>query len=274
VIFVMGGDGQLGSAFVRHLGDHCRPVLQQDLDLTREGTIDTWIERTRPGLVINCAAYTAVDQAEADEETARAINASAVGALATATARIGARFVTYSTDYVFDGRKETGYVESDPPHPLNVYGRTKLKGERLALKAHPDALVVRTSWLLSASHRNFLSNILDRLVHGRVSVVDDQRGRPTFVDDLVRATLAAIESGATGVLHLTNQGETTWYGLAIEIATLAGYDPGLVTPITSNDLEQPALRPANSVLDSERLEGLGLDPMPQWRETLRGLLPA
>ena len=117
--------------------------------------------------MINCAAYTAVDAAETDADTARAVNAVAVGALAEATARARIGFVTFSTDYVFDGEKPTGYVESDRPNPLNVYGRTKLEGEQLALEAHPEALIVRTSWLLSATHRNFLTTMLDAAGRGR-----------------------------------------------------------------------------------------------------------
>jgi dTDP-4-dehydrorhamnose reductase len=185
-----------------------------------------------------------------------------VEALAAATARHEARLVTFSTDYVFDGEKETGYVESDLPNPLNVYGHTKLEGEQLALKANPEGLVIRTSWLLSTTHRNFLTTMLARLAEGAVSVVDDQRGRPTFVDDLVIGCLEAIDAGASGVLHLTNQGETTWFGLACEIAELAGRDPGMVRPISSAALDRPAKRPANSVLDSERLEEVGVIPLP------------
>jgi dTDP-4-dehydrorhamnose reductase len=222
----------------------------------------------KPKLVINCAAYTAVDAAETDVEAARTVNAMAVGALAEVGARHDVGLVTFSTDYVFDGEKESGYVESDEPNPINVYGRTKLEGEQLALVAHPEVLVVRTSWLLSSTHRNFLTVMLDKLAQGEVSVVTDQQGRPTLVEDLVRATLGAVDSGATGILHLANQGETTWFTLAREIARLAGFDPGLVKPTTSAQLNRPALRPANSVLDSERLQGLGLAPMPPWQERL------
>lgn len=254
MIAVLGANGQLGSAFVRALGDSCLPVTRAQLDLTDVDAIEPWLSSVRPDLVINCAAYTAVDAAESDVETARAVNATAVGVLAEAAARRNAKLVTFSTDYVFDGEKETGYVESDQPNPLNVYGRTKLEGEQLALAAHPEALVIRTSWLLSSTHRNFLTIMLDKLAEGEVTVVDDQRGRPTFVDDLVIGTQEAVEAGASGILHLTNQGETTWFQLARDIAELAGLDPELVRPTTSGELGRPARRPANSVLDSERLQ--------------------
>ena len=193
MIAVLGAKGQLGSAFVRALGDSCISATRADLDLIDVEAIEPWVSSVRPDLVINCAAYTAVDAAESDIETARTVNATAVGALAEATARHSVKLVTISTDYVFDGAKETGYVESDEPNPLNVYGTTKLEGEQLALGAHSDVLVVRTSWLLSTTHRNFLTTMLEKLAEGEVSVVNDQRGRPTFVDDLVRATLDSVE---------------------------------------------------------------------------------
>lgn len=269
MIAVTGAKGQLGSAFVRHLGVDGLPVTRDDLDLTNVDSIGPWLESVRPALVINCAAYTAVDAAESDTHTARAINALAVGALAEASARLAIRFVTFSSDYVFDGEKKTGYVESDLPNPLNVYGSTKLEGEHLALDAHPGALVIRTSWLLSTTHRNFLTFMIDHLNEGEVAVVNDQRGRPTFVDDLVKGTLAAFDAGAAGILHLTNQGESTWYALAREIAQLSGHDPEQVKPTTSAALGRPANRPANSVLDSERLAIFELLPLPQWLTALQ-----
>jgi dTDP-4-dehydrorhamnose reductase len=268
VIAVLGANGQLGSTFVRSLNYSCHAVTRDELDLEDSASIEPWVRATNPELVINCAAYTAVDAAEADPGIARKVNAVAVGALAEATARHGAGLVTFSTDYVFDGTKATGYVESDQPNPLNVYGRTKLEGEQLAQAADPDALVVRTSWLLSSTHHNFLTTMLELMAKGEVSVVNDQRGRPTFVDDLVPAVLSATAAGVSGILHLTNQGETTWFGLAREIAVLAGFDPDLVKPTTSAGLDRPALRPKNSVLDSERLEHVGIDPLPEWRSGL------
>jgi dTDP-4-dehydrorhamnose reductase len=268
VIAVLGATGQLGSAFARALGDTCLPVTRDDLDLADTGAIGPWVDSAAPDLVINCAAYTAVDAAETDRDMALAVNAVAVGELATATARLGIPLVTFSTDYVFDGEKKGGYVESDVPNPLNVYGATKLEGERLALKTNPGTLLVRTSWLLSTTHRNFLTTMLGLLAEGEVSVVDDQRGRPTFTDDLARATMDAIQSGAAGILHLTNQGETTWYGLARQIAEVSGNNPEKVKPTTSAALGRAAARPANSVLDSDRLADLGLSPLPASQHSL------
>jgi dTDP-4-dehydrorhamnose reductase len=268
VIAVLGAGGQLGSAFVRLLPDDTVAVTRAELDLSRPDQIDPWISATRPELVINCVAYTAVDAAEEDPEEARLVNATAVGRLAESTATHGIGLVTFSTDYVFDGTKPTGYVESDLPHPLNVYGSTKLEGEELVTEAHPSALVVRTSWVLSGTHRNFASTMLDLISKGPVGVVDDQHGRPTLVDDLAAATMAAVTARASGVLHLANQGKTTWCGLAREVAEIAGLNPSLVTPITTEEFPRPARRPANSVLNSERVGGLGLTPLPHYRPAL------
>ena len=268
MIVVTGAAGQLGSAFRRRLGDDARYLTRPDLDLTDPAAIRPVIEKLRPTAVINCAAYTAVDQAEEHEATARVVNATAVGELSDVTNAIGARLVTFSTDYVFDGTKEGPYVETDDPNPINAYGRTKLEGEQLALGASEETLVIRTSWLLSGTHPNFAATMLRLIAAGPVQVVDDQRGRPTFVDDLVAGTLAALEAGATGILHLANAGTTTWYDLAREIAELAGLDADRVQPATTDDFPRPARRPANSVLESVRLVELGLDPLPDYHESL------
>jgi dTDP-4-dehydrorhamnose reductase len=268
MIAVLGAGGQLGSAFMKILGGKARAVTRAELDLADADEIGPWLASKRPDLVINCAAYTAVDAAETDADIARRVNATAVGRLAEVTGAMGTGLVTFSTDYVFDGSKQGRYVESDPTDPINVYGQTKLEGERLALEAHPEALVVRTSWVLSGTHHNFAATMLDLISRGEVRVVDDQKGRPTLVDDLAPATLEAVRAGVTGVLHLTNQGVTTWFGLARDIAGLAGLDPERVIPIPTSDFPRPARRPANSVLDSERLDDLGLEPLPDYHQSL------
>jgi dTDP-4-dehydrorhamnose reductase len=266
MIVVLGANGQLGSAFVRLLGREAIPVTRGDLDLADTGTIVPWLEHLRPDLVINCAAYTAVDQAEKDPDTARRVNATAVGELARGTAAIGARLVTFSTDYVFDGNKGRPYVESDPTSPINVYGSTKEEGERLALEADPQALVIRTSWVMSGTHQNFIRTIL-RLMHaGPVRVVDDQVGRPTFADDLAAGTMRVLDAGLTGIVHLTNAGQTTWWGLSREIAAMAGLEAEVV-PITTAESGRLAARPADSRLDSERLAAAGVASLPHYRES-------
>jgi dTDP-4-dehydrorhamnose reductase len=261
VIAVLGSGGQLGSAFARLLGDEATLLTRSDLDLRNHDGIRAWVQSTQPEVILNCAAYTAVDAAESDQRMARAVNALAVGALAHACSVSGTRLVTFSTDYVFNGRKETPYVESDPPDPLNVYGATKSEGESLALALGADVLIVRTSWVMSGTHPSFLSKMLELIAAGPVEVVDDQRGRPTFVDDLAVGTMSALETEATGLLHLTNEGETTWFDLARQIAELAGLDPERVQSCSSEDLPRPAQRPHNSLLDSEQRAPLGLVPL-------------
>ncbi len=269
MIVVTGASGQLGTAFRQLLnGQDVRYLDEDELDFENLEEIPQVLAAINPSLVINCAAYTAVDAAEENERLARIVNATAVGELARASADIGAQFVTFSTDYVFDGTKVGGYLESDPTNPVSVYGRTKAEGERLAQAAHPGSLIVRTSWLLSGTHANFASTMIKLINRGPVKVVDDQRGRPTLANDLARVTLDAVDHGATGVVHLANEGPTTWYGLARDIATIASLDVERVTPCSTDEFPRPAPRPANSVLDSERVPGLGIEPMPHYRHGL------
>lgn len=265
MIVVTGAAGQLGTAFHRLLDGHDALYWDEpELDFTDLEAIPKALTTINPSLIINCGAYTAVDAAEENEPLARLVNATAVGELARAAANIGAGFVTFSTDYVFDGTKAGAYVESDRANPASAYGRTKLEGERLAMAAHPESLIVRTSWLLSGTHPNFASTMMKLIARGPVKVVDDQWGRPTLVDDLARVTMEAVSRGASGILHLANQGPTTWYGLTRDIATIAGLDVEGVSPCSTDEFPRPAPRPANSVLDSERIEDLGIGPMPPY----------
>lgn len=271
-VVVLGSRGQLGTAFTKLLGETVRAVTKAELDVTDGAAVRQFFEGSKPDVVINCTGYTAVDRAEADVAGATALNVGAVRHIAREAARSGAGLITFSTDYVFDGTKATGYVETDDPNPLSVYGLTKLEGERAALSELPRALVVRTSWLLSVTHPNFASAVLHRARSGYTEVVTDQRGRPTFVDDLAKAVIEAYEGGVTGVLHLTNGGITTWYDLAREVVSLAGLDSDLIRPILSSDLQRPAQRPANSVLDSVRITEPGVSRMGDYSESLPSLV--
>jgi dTDP-4-dehydrorhamnose reductase len=268
VIVVTGALGQLGTAFRARLGEEARYIDVDEVDLTDAEATRSVIAGFDPSLVINCAAYTAVDAAEEHEPIARAVNATAVGELAALSSELGSGFVTFSTDYVFDGTKNGPYFEDDEPKPINAYGRTKLEGERLALAANPEALIIRTSALLSGTHPNFAATMLRLMAEGPVRVVDDQYGHPTFADDLAAGTLRAVDAGASGLLHLTNQGTTTWFGLAREIAEAASLEPNLVQPVGTDAFPRPAARPANSVLESGRLAELGIDPLPDYHDSL------
>jgi dTDP-4-dehydrorhamnose reductase len=273
---LLGSSGQLGTALNRLLTDADAPPRGR-LDLARltHDRVREIVGATTPDVVINCAAYTAVDHAEADFEQAETVNGRAVGVLAEVTAEAGIPFVTFSTDYVFDGRSRRPYVESDLTHPINAYGRSKLVGEQLALAANPRSLVIRTSWVISGTHPNFVATMLRLAAEGReLSVVDDQHGCPTVAADLARAALEAIGSGASGLLHMTNQGQTTWFELAREAVRLGGHDESAIRPCSSADYPTPAARPAYSVLDSERRDSLGLAPLPPWTDSLPSVVNA
>jgi dTDP-4-dehydrorhamnose reductase len=224
--------------------------------------------------VINCAAYTNVDRAEEEESQATVVNGEAVGVLARVCVDLDIPFLTFSTDYVFDGTKGSGYVESDPVDPINAYGRSKLEGERQALSADGQALVIRTSWVVSDTHENFISTMI-RLADTAdrpLRVVDDQRGRPTIAADLAAGAWEALTLGATGILHMANRGETTWFDFASEAVGLAGFSDVRIEPCTTDEFPRPAARPANSVLDSERASGLGIRELPPWRASLAPLV--
>ncbi|MPZ54654.1 MAG: dTDP-4-dehydrorhamnose reductase [Acidimicrobiia bacterium] len=272
---VTGASGQLGTAVLRRHPDSVG-VGRAQVDLakvTRDDIADL-IGAHDPDIVINTAAYTKVDLAESEPEVAERVNARAVGRLAEVCARLGKPFVTYSTDYVFDGTSTTPYFESARRNPLSVYGRTKASGEDAALEAHPDSLVIRTSWLLSSTHRNFVTVMLDRARSGELKVVEDQIGRPTAADDLAMATDHAINKGVSGLLHLTNRGHpTSWFGLAREIVGLGGMDPDLVSPCATLEYPTAAVRPAYSVLESE-IDDVDDTWLPPWEEMLPDLVAA
>lgn len=230
--------------------------------------IPTVLENVAPDVVINCAAYTRVDDAETAEAEATIVNGSSVGVIAEWAASRGRPFVTFSTDYVFDGTATRPYLESSPTKPINAYGRSKLVGEQLTLQA--GGLVIRTSWLMSGTHPNFVATILTRAAERELKVVDDQRGSPTVVDDLAGAALAAVSQGMTGLLHLTNQGVATWYELATTALAEFGLDASRVKPCTSEEFPRPAPRPSYSVLGTERSRQIA--GLPHWRESLPGVI--
>ncbi len=279
MIVIVGAEGQVGTAFRTLLGDDATYLSRDSFDLCdTETRIPQVLEPLDPDIIINCAAYTAVDQAEADFATAQTVNATAVGDLAAFAHRTGARFATFSTDHVFDGTNHGPYVESDLPNPLNVYGQTKRSGEIAALDVNPKTLVVRTSWVIAGSHRNFAQAILEATRKDTISVVNDQRGTPTIADDLAPAVLDAVHQGVEGMLHLTNQETVSRYELAREVLSIAGHDPERVRPCTTAEYPTIARRPENGALESERLDSLSLSPLPPYRagleRAIRGIVEA
>lgn len=256
-ILVTGAGGMLAQALVPELrgrGHEVLALVRAELDVTDEVAVASMLARHRPHVVVQCAAYTAVDAAEADEAAAFRVNALATRHVATACHEIGARLVYPSTDYVFAGDGTRPYRPDDPPAPVNAYGRSKLAGERAALEA-PGALVVRTSWLYGAGGANFVDTIR-RLARerDRLEVVDDQIGRPTWTGSLAQVVSELIEREVSGIFHATDGGApVSWYGFAREIVALSGAETRVV-PVRSEAMPRPARRPKFSVLDCSATE--------------------
>jgi len=269
---VTGGSGQLGTALSRLWPDAFYPS-SSELDLARPDDLFEQVAKWKPALIVNCAAYTQVDHAEHHEATAFAVNGVAVGELARYAHEHGVPFVTFSTDYVFAGNGTRPYVESDPTAPINAYGRTKLEGELRALQ-YPTSLVIRTSWVISGTHGNFVETMLRLVPDRELRVVNDQSGCPTIADDLAAATIRSLDARVTGILHMVNPPATTWFGLARKAVELAGFDPERISPCTTAEYPLPAPRPAYSVLGSERLDPLGVAPLPSWHESLGPVVAA
>ena len=227
------------------------------------------LETLGPDVVINCAAYTNVDGAESDRETAFRVNAVGAGNVARSAAQVGARLVHMSTDYVFDGLADTPYVESAQTGPTSVYGLSKLAGEQEVLSASEDALIVRTAWLYGRGGGNFVETVL-RLSDegGPLRIVDDQTGSPTYAADLALVLRDLAVTDVRGIVHATNSGTCTWFEFAAEILRVFGRGGVDVIPIATEDIERPAPRPRYSVLSLEKLGSLlGWTPRP-WNEAL------
>ncbi|MER6943932.1 dTDP-4-dehydrorhamnose reductase [Nonomuraea sp. NPDC000554] len=268
---VTGGDGMLASDVLGRLAVTGEPVLalgRAELDLCDSRGVRDFVSAYRPRVVVNCAAWTAVEDAESHEREALAVNGDAVGVLAEACSRVGARLIQLSTDYVFDGRARRPYREDAPTGPLNAYGRTKLAGERSAL-AH-GGHVVRTAWLYGAQGHNFVKTMI-RLSAERdtVDVVDDQHGQPTWSADVADFVVRLAQSDLPpGIYHGVSSGRTTWYGLAREVFALLGADPDRVRPVPSAAYPSRVSRPENSVMASTRCA-----PIRDWREALHAAWP-
>lgn len=284
VILVTGVSGQVGFELLRALQGLGRVVAcdRSMLDLNDLDRVRAFVRELRPALIVNPAAYTAVDKAETDVEAARRLNVDVPRVFAQEAARSGSTLIHYSTDYVFDGTKAGAYVESDAPNPQNVYGATKLEGERAIAAAGCAHLILRTSWVYGRRGRNFLLTML-KLGSERpeLRVVADQIGAPTWAATIAAATAHVVAQGAaaadrdwwaqrSGVYHLTSAGETSWCGFAQKIFAIARTtNAPTVVPIASTDYPTPAKRPANSRLALDRLaEVFGLT-MPAWDEALR-----
>ena len=275
-ILLTGRTGQVGSALVpllRPLGELLE-FDRQGLDLLDVERLGEAVSKARPGVVVNAAAYTAVDRAERDADIAFAVNARAVEELARAAKAVDALLVHFSTDYVFDGEKRSPYVETDAPNPMNAYGRSKLAGERAILASGCRHLILRTSWVYGPTGRNFVHAILAAAkVKPELRVVDDQRGAPTSSAAIAAAVARLLADPALpqkpgGLYHLSAGGETTWYGFATAILQARGLTTPVV-PMRSEDFPVAAKRPNNSLLDNSKLRRVFGLALPDWRHGLQ-----
>ncbi|QOD93257.1 dTDP-4-dehydrorhamnose reductase [Chryseoglobus sp. 28M-23] len=271
---ITGAHGMLGrdlqAALAAAPGERDVTALgRTELDITDSAACTAAVEGH--DVVLNAAAYTAVDAAETDEQAAHLVNAIGAENLAAASRDAGAVLVQYSTDYVFDGAQAEPYAEDAPLAPVSAYGRTKADGERLARAAHPDGtIILRTAWLYGEHGPSFVRTMM-RLYreHGRLTVVDDQHGQPTWTRDLAEQTVRMLDAGVrSATLHGTSSGATTWHGFAQAIVENLGGDPAHVAPVSSAEYPRPAPRPANSVLRHEGWRPFGLTPMRPWRSAL------
>lgn len=279
-ILITGRNGQLAQALQQRLAGlgQVHVLGREQLDLAEPERIRQVVRELSPDLLVNAAAYTAVDQAENEPTLAFAINATAPGVLAEEAARLGVPLLHYSTDYVFDGSKATPYTEDDAPNPLSVYGRSKLAGEQAIHAVGGAHLTLRTSWVYSLHGRNFLLT-MQRLLQEKpqLRVVADQIGAPTWAGSLAASTLALIQrwqagqAGAWGTYHMTAQGQTSWFGFAQAIGEhlkAQGRPCAQLLPIPSSEYPTPAQRPLNSRLDCSRLRQQWQVEQPDWRQAL------
>ncbi len=278
-ILVTGAKGQLGSDVCLELERRGHEVIGADrdtFDIADEAAVHAYMERVRPQAVIHCAAYTAVDGAESEEELCRSVNVLGTKYLAEAAAKVGAKFLYISTDYVFDGEKRGAYSPDDEISPRSVYGRTKAEGEAQVMAALDRFFIVRISWAFGRNGKNFVKTML-RLaeIKKELNVVCDQIGSPTYTPDLAVLLADMIVTEKYGVYHATNEGTCSWYEFACEIFRLAGKEVQ-VHPVSTEEylslVPQQARRPKNSVLDKEKLTENGFHRLPDWQDALKRYL--
>jgi len=275
-ILVTGADGMLGVDLVRRLRKGPNRIITstiRSMDITNPSQVKHTILSARPDVVIHAAAYTAVDKAEEERELCMAVNHEGTKNVALSCREIGAELIYISTDYVFDGKKKTPYIETDIPHPLNVYGKSKLLGEEVVRTLAPRHKICRTSWLIGVhgvGEMNFVEKILHAATAKKVlRVVDDQIGRPTFTFDFALLLERVMGLQEWGIFHLTNTGECSRYELAQCVLVMGGRSDVRIVPVSSTEYPAAARRPTNSLLNSNRLESLGIPPLRHWKEALR-----
>ena len=269
-VLLLGAGGMLGHDLAASAPPKVTLVslARAQLDITRSDAVAATLAEVQPQVVINAAAYTLVDRAEAESQAALAVNGAAVGQLARLARRAKARVVHFSTDYVFDGTATLPYFEESPRHPVNAYGVSKAAGERDLQSSGAQYLLVRTQWLFGEHGTSFPRTMWERAQAGRATrVVNDQLGRPTYARDLAAAVWRLIERSACGLMHVTNHGQATWFDVAARVFARAGR-PDLLTPCATADYPTKAKRPRYSVLDTERAEQALGGALPTWEDAI------
>jgi dTDP-4-dehydrorhamnose reductase len=269
-LLVVGADGQFGSDVVRLLSPTVDVTarVMDELDVTDRAALREEVEASHPDVVVNCAAYTAVDRAETEQDAAYRVNVLGAGNVAQAARRAGARVVYFSTDYVFDGAASEPYDEEAPTGPLSVYARTKLQGEQATREANPDHLILRLAWLYGSTGHNFVRTVLHlSREKDELRIVDDQIGSPTFTEDVVHQLWMAIEDGCSGTYHCVNTGQASWFAFAAHIVHRLGLNVPVI-PIHTVDYPAPARRPAWSVLADRKFDLEQLNSMRPWEDAL------
>lgn len=274
-VMVTGGHGQLGTEITLMLKDKGCDVYglgRDELNITDLDQVRRQIRALKPDVVIHTAAYTNVDQAEADRDSAFLVNAYGTRNVAIASEEIGAKLVYVSTDYVFNGEKDGAYGEFDTPSPLGVYGQSKFAGEQFVRDFHSKFFIVRTSWVYGKYGHNFVKTMLKLAAeHDALKVVNDQRGCPTYTKDLAEKIIELIGTDQYGVYHVSNSGSCTWYEFARAIFEISGTDVH-VAPVTTEEFPRPAARPKNSVFDHMALRLNGFEDVRHWKDGLSDFL--
>ena len=267
-MIVFGASGLLGQPLMREWkSDDVTGLRSSDADIRDAAQVESVVDRVKPHWIVLSAAYTDVDGCESNRELAFAVNRDGAANVASAAKKSGARLLFLSSDYVFDGRKTTPYETSDPRNPQSIYGRTKAEAELRLLDIDPNFCIVRTSWLFGTGGKCFPDTIL-RLAASRPSlkVVNDQRGCPTYANDLARTIVQLCRKNAQGIFHATNSGDCTWFEFAREIVQSAGLQT-TVEAVSSQEMARPAPRPAYSVLSPSRLNSFAIQ-LPSWQDAL------
>ena len=274
-ILIAGSRGMLGSELMSVFSSVPKAYETVGLDLpeidiTLPESCRGAIKVLRPDIVINAAAYVRVDDCETQRDQAMSINGEGAGNLAAAAASVGALFIHYGTDYIFDGSNTGGYKEDAAPNPGSVYGKSKLLGEDLVRRNSPEHMIIRVSWLFGVNGANFIRTIVSAARKGNpLRVVNDQRGSPTYAKDVAWQTLKMAAAGCRGTYHVTNRGDCTWYDLAVKSVAWAKIPDISITPSASSEYPRPAPRPASSILVDTRLEREGLPRLRIWQDAAR-----